>query len=49
MATSKSSTPKTRTFPNTAAGREKAVSQAKRQGEPSITFKLGKPKATRKK
>lgn len=41
--------PPTKTFANTAAGREKAVSQAKRQGEKSITFALPTKSSAKKK
>ena len=46
---SKTKTPPTKTFSNNAAGREKAIAQAKRQGEKSITFALPTKGASRKK
>lgn len=37
-----SKTTKTRTYPTTPAGYVDAIKQAKKRGEPSITFKLKK-------
>jgi hypothetical protein len=44
-----SKAPPTKTFTNTAEGREQAYKQAQRQGESSVTFKIppAKPSKTR--